>query len=92
VFAAGPKAQVTNFNPGDIGYVKRNNGHWVKNTGNTELQFLEVFKVRFSDVSLSGLVDAHTARDGRRNLQHRPGGDREVVKDKPRVSADPHRP
>src|ERR1700756_2717595 len=30
------------------------NGHWVKNTGNTELQFLEVFKSPiFQDVSLS---------------------------------------
>ena len=54
VFAAGPAAQVTNFNPGDVGYVKRNNGHWVRNTGNTELQFLEVFKSPiFQDVSLS---------------------------------------
>jgi oxalate decarboxylase len=54
VFTAGPMAQTTNFHPGDIGYVKRNNGHWVKNTGNTELQFLEVFKSPiFQDVSLS---------------------------------------
>jgi oxalate decarboxylase len=54
VFTAGPKAQTQNFNPGDIGYVKRNNGHYVKNMGNTELQFLEVFKSPiFQDVSLS---------------------------------------
>ena len=54
VFTAGPKAQTTNFKPGDIGYVKRNNGHYVKNIGNTELQFLEVFKSPFfQDVSLS---------------------------------------
>src|SRR6266481_6381858 len=54
VFTAGPKAQTTNFNPGDIGYVKANNGHYVKNLGNTELQFLEVFKSPiFQDVSLS---------------------------------------
>jgi oxalate decarboxylase len=33
----GAKAQTTNFNPGDIGYVKRNNGHYVKNIGNTDL-------------------------------------------------------
>jgi oxalate decarboxylase len=54
VFTAGPKAQTQNFNPGDIGYVKQNNGHYVKNLGNTELQFLEVFKSPyFQDVSLS---------------------------------------
>ena len=54
VFAAGPKAVTTNFNPGDIGYIKRTNGHYVKNTGDTDLQFLEVFRSdRFEDVSLS---------------------------------------
>jgi oxalate decarboxylase len=54
VFTAGPAAQVMDFHPGDIGYIKRNNGHWVKNTGNTELQFLEVFRSPiFQDVSLS---------------------------------------
>jgi oxalate decarboxylase len=54
VFSAGPKAQTTNFNPGDIGYVKANNGHYVKNTGNTDLEFLEVFRSPyFEDVSLS---------------------------------------
>ena len=48
---------------GDIGYVKRNNGHWVKNTGNTELQFLEVFKSPyFVDVSLSDWL-THTPRE-----------------------------
>jgi len=54
VFAAGPKAVTTNFNPGDIGYIKRTNGHYVKNTGDTDLEFLEVFRSdRFEDVSLS---------------------------------------
>ena len=34
--------------------VKRNNGHYVKNIANTELQFLEVFRSPyFLDVSLS---------------------------------------
>ena len=54
VFTAGPKAQTTNFNPGDIGYVKRNDAHYVKNIGDTDLQFLEVFRSSsFQDVSLS---------------------------------------
>ena len=54
VFAAAPKAVTTNFNPGDIGYIKRTNGHYVKNAGDTDLQFLEVFRSdRFEDVSLS---------------------------------------
>jgi len=32
------------FNPGDIGYVKRNLGHYVENVGDTDLQFIGVFR------------------------------------------------
>jgi oxalate decarboxylase len=54
VFYVGARAQTTNFSPGDIGYVKRNNGHYVKNIGDTDLEFLEVFRSPyFVDVSLS---------------------------------------
>jgi oxalate decarboxylase len=54
VFDTGPRAVTMDFNPGDIAYVKRNNGHYVKNTGDTDLQFLEVFRSdHFADVSLS---------------------------------------
>jgi oxalate decarboxylase len=54
VFNTGPRAVTTNFKPGDIGYVKRNFGHYIKNVGDTDLVFLEVFKSdRFQDVSLS---------------------------------------
>jgi oxalate decarboxylase len=54
VFAVGARAQTTNFSPGDIGYVVRNNGHYVKNIGDTDLEFLEVFRSPyFVDVSLS---------------------------------------
>jgi oxalate decarboxylase len=62
VFNTGPKAVTQNFNPGDIGYVKRNLGHFVRNTGNTDLTFLEVFRSNhFEDVSLSDWL-AHTPR------------------------------
>ncbi|NVN10661.1 cupin domain-containing protein [Nguyenibacter vanlangensis] len=54
VFNTGPKAQTADFRPGDIGYIKRGLGHYVENTGTTELQFLEVFKAdHFAEVSLS---------------------------------------
>lgn len=54
VFDTGPKAVTMDFNPGDIGYVKRSNGHYIKNVGDTDLQFLEVFRSPyFADVSLS---------------------------------------
>jgi oxalate decarboxylase len=54
VFESGPKAVTQNFGPGDIGYVKRNNGHYVKNVGDDDVQFLAVFRSsHYADVSLS---------------------------------------
>jgi oxalate decarboxylase len=54
VFNTGPEAVTLDFNPGDIGYVKRNNGHYVKNVGDTDLVFLEVFRSSYyAEVSLS---------------------------------------
>ena len=49
-----------NFNAGDIGYVKKNLGHYIQNTGDSDLQVLEVFKApQFQDVSLSDWI-THT--------------------------------
>ena len=60
VVSAGPKAVTTNFTPGDVGYVKRSNGHYVKNTGDTDLVFLEVFKAgSYQNISLSDWL-SHT--------------------------------
>ncbi len=68
VFNTGPSAVTNNFEPGDIGYVKRNFGHYIKNTGSTDLVFLEIFRTAtYQDISLSGwlthtppaLVQAH---------------------------------
>ena len=54
VFNAGPKAVTNNFNPGDVGYIKRNLGHYIKNVGNDDLVFLEVFATgTYEAVSLS---------------------------------------
>ncbi len=54
VFEAGPRAVTQNFGPGDVGYVKRNNGHYIKNVGDDDLQVLAVFRSsRYADVSLS---------------------------------------
>ena len=54
VFAAGPRAVTMDFAPGDIGYVLRGNGHYIKNIGDSDLQFLEIFRSSyFADVSLS---------------------------------------
>jgi len=60
VLGAGPKAVTTNFTAGDIGYINHSNGHYVKNTGDTDLMFLEVFNAsQYASVSLSDWL-AHT--------------------------------
>jgi oxalate decarboxylase len=42
------------FNPGDIGYVPRNFGHYVENIGDTDLQFFAVFRTpQYQEVSLA---------------------------------------
>lgn len=54
VFDTGPHAVTMDFSPGDIGYVRRNNEHYVKNVGDTDLQFLQGFRSSyFAEVSLS---------------------------------------
>ena len=54
VFNTGPKAVTNNFKPGDIGYIKRSNGHYIKNVGNDDLVFLEVFNADlYESISLS---------------------------------------
>jgi oxalate decarboxylase len=60
VFNTGPNALTMDFTAGDIGYVKRNYGHYVENTGDTDLQFIGVFRAhRYEEVTLSNWL-AHT--------------------------------
>jgi oxalate decarboxylase len=62
VFNTGPNAVTQNFNPGDIGYIKRAFGHFLRNTGTTDLVYLEVFRAPYvADVSLSDWL-SHTPR------------------------------
>lgn len=54
VFNVGPKATTNDFRPGDVGVVRKNFGHYVENTGDDVLQFLEVFRTaRYEEVSLA---------------------------------------
>jgi len=54
VFNAGPRAHTRDFRPGDIGYVKRSTGHYVQNTGTTDLQFVALFKTaEYAEISLA---------------------------------------
>ncbi len=54
VFNAGPAANTADFHPGDIGYVKKGLGHYVENTGSSDLVFLAVFRSpRYEEITLS---------------------------------------
>lgn len=54
VFNAGPRAQTADFKAGDIGYVKKSQGHFIQNTGTEDLRFLAVFRTAdYQEISLS---------------------------------------
>nr|WP_307250422.1 oxalate decarboxylase family bicupin [Croceifilum oryzae] len=54
VFAGEGTARTFDYSAGDVGYVPRAFGHYVQNTGDQSLWFLEIFKSsRFEDVSLN---------------------------------------
>jgi oxalate decarboxylase len=60
VFNVGPQAITSDFNPGDIGYVRKNYGHYVENTGTEDLVFVAVFKTdKYAEISLADWM-AHT--------------------------------
>lgn len=72
VFASGGKARTFDYQAGDVGYVPFAMGHYVKNTGDEPLVFLELFRSdRFADLSLNqwmglvppALVQAHLNLD-----------------------------
>jgi oxalate decarboxylase len=60
VFDAGPRAATQDFRAGDIAVVRKNRGHYIQNTGTTELQFVAVFKTsEYKEISLGDWL-AHT--------------------------------
>jgi oxalate decarboxylase len=68
VFTGGGKARTMDFQAGDVGYIQKSLPHYIENTGDTDLEFLELFKSSYySDISLSEwvshlppeLVEAH---------------------------------
>jgi oxalate decarboxylase len=74
VFASGGKARTFDYQAGDIGYVPFAMGHYVQNTGDEPVRFLEMFRSdHFADVSLNQwmaltppeLVQAHLNLDRR---------------------------
>ncbi len=72
VFAASGQARTFDFRANDVGYVPFAMGHYIENTGNATLRFLEIFKSdHYADVSLDQwlaltppeLVTAHLKTD-----------------------------
>ena len=72
VFASGGKARTFDYRAGDVGYVPFAMGHYVENTGDDTLTFLELFRAdHYADLSLSqwmgalppALVKAHLNLD-----------------------------
>lgn len=60
VFDAGPRSQTADFRAGDIGYVKKSQGHLIENTGKEDLQFVAVFRTPdYQEVGLSSWL-SHT--------------------------------
>ena len=60
VFAAGSRARTMDVQSGDVGYVLRSQPHYIENTGDTDLVFLEMFASdHYEDVSLGEWM-AHT--------------------------------
>jgi oxalate decarboxylase len=54
VFASQDSSRTFNFRAGDVGCVPNSMSHYVQNTGDEPLTFLELFRSpRFEDVSLS---------------------------------------
>jgi oxalate decarboxylase len=60
VFASGGRARTMDFETGDVGYIQQTLPHYIENTGDTDLTFLEMFKSSFyQDLSLSAWL-THT--------------------------------
>jgi len=57
VFFTAAKARTMDFQAGDMGYVPQTFGHYVENTGDEDLVFIEMFKSpHFMDLSLNDWV------------------------------------
>ncbi len=68
VFIADTDARTMDFQAGDVGYILQSQPHYIENTGDTDLLFLEIFKApTYEDISLAEwmshtphqLVDQH---------------------------------
>jgi oxalate decarboxylase len=72
VFGASGQARTFDYRAGDVGYIPFAMGHYIENTGDTKLRFLEIFRSSYyADVSLDQwmaltppeLLEAHLQLD-----------------------------
>jgi oxalate decarboxylase len=57
IFMPPNRARTMDFNANDIGYVPRVAGHYIENTGDTDLVFLEMFKTdQYVDISMNNWI------------------------------------
>ena len=71
--------RTADFRPGDIGYMRKSQGHIIENTSKTDLQFVAVFKVAeyqenrlsvFPQFSVSGDVPVDLTGTKPQNSSH----------------------
>jgi oxalate decarboxylase len=57
IFMPPNRARTMDFNANDVGYVTRVAGHYIENTGNTDLVFLETFETdQYVDISMNNWI------------------------------------
>jgi oxalate decarboxylase len=57
IFMPPNMARTMDFNANDVGFVPRVAGHYIENTGDTDLVFLEMFKAdRYVDISMNNWI------------------------------------
>ena len=59
VFFNGTLARTQDFDPGDVGYIPKTLPHYIENTGDTDLIFLEMFKTdTYMELSLNNWINS----------------------------------
>ncbi|MCW3065167.1 MAG: oxalate decarboxylase [Solirubrobacterales bacterium] len=86
VFASSGKARTFDYQAGDVGYVPFAMGHYVENTGDEPLCFLEMFRSdRFADISLNQWLALTPPELVRAHLNLDPQTIAALSKDKPLI-------
>lgn len=89
VFTSG-KARTFDYQAGDVGYVPAVYGHYIENTGDEPLRFLEMFRSPyFADLSLNQWLALTTPKLVQRHLHFDHATMAALRKDKPILTPGP---